>query len=78
MASEGWMMIWNWYGVIFSKFWAMGSKWEESCILAIIWVSYGSKFPIIHAIAMQHFLDLPELWELYGIWTLYYSIEYPY
>jgi len=26
MASEGWMMIWNWYGVIFSKFWPMGSK----------------------------------------------------
>ena len=38
----------------------------------------GSKFPITYAIAMQHFLDLPELWELYGIWTLYYSIEYPY
>ena len=62
----------------FAKFWAMGSKWGEDCMLHIIWVSYGNKFSPTYAIAMQHFLDLPYLWELYAIQILYYSVYYPY
>ena len=52
--------------------------WEEDCMLPIIWVSYGNKFSHTYAIAMQCFLDLPYLWELYGMWILYYSVDYPY
>ena len=65
-------------GSYFAKFWVMGSKWEENCMLPIMWVIYGNKFSHTYAIAMQHFLDLPYLCELYGIWTLYYSVDYPY
>ena len=64
-------------GSYFAKFWTMGSKWEKESMLPIVWVSYGNKFSHTYAIAMQYFLDLPYLWELHGIWTLYYSIDYP-
>ena len=40
--------------------------------------SYGNKLSHTYAIAMQHFLDLPYLWELHGIWIRYYSVDYPY
>ena len=65
-------------GSYFAKFWAMGSRWEKDCMLPIIWVSYGNKLSHTYAIAMQHFLDLPYLWELHGIWIRYYFVDYPY
>ena len=52
----------------------MGRKPGATHYMGKLWEYVPNTYPI----AMRNFLDIPYLWELYGISTLYYPTDNPY